>query len=91
MLHVKALGHVVVEYFFFNFVSSFCILFLIFRDATGKFPEYPDEDDGGSALIFKEKSPEELEAEMKEKVFILEYVSCCSPSDKCKKFRIFFY
>jgi hypothetical protein len=38
------------------------------RDATGKFPEYPDEDDGGSALIFKEKSPEELEAEMKEKV-----------------------
>jgi hypothetical protein len=43
-------------------------LLSINRDATGKFPEYPDEDDGGSALIFKEKSPEELEAEMKEKV-----------------------
>lgn len=34
----------------------------------GKFPEYPDEDDGGSASIFKEKNPEELEQELKEKV-----------------------
>ncbi|VDI43111.1 dynein regulatory complex protein 11-like [Mytilus galloprovincialis] len=41
--------------------------FIECRDATGKFPEFPDEDDGGSSLIFKEKSPEELEAEMKEK------------------------
>ena len=35
---------------------------------TGKFPEYPDEDDGGSALLFKEKDPAELERELKEKV-----------------------
>ncbi|CAL8093243.1 unnamed protein product [Calicophoron daubneyi] len=37
------------------------------RDATGRFPDYPDEEEGGSAAIFKEKSPEELEKEMKEK------------------------
>ena len=41
---------------------------LLRRDATGKFPEFPDEDDGGSAAIFKEKDPEELEKELKEKV-----------------------
>merc|ERR1711879_778122 len=41
--------------------------FIECRDATGKFPEFPDEDDGGSAAIFKEKSPEELEKELKEK------------------------
>jgi hypothetical protein len=38
------------------------------RDATGKFPEFPEEDDGGSAVIFKEKDPEEVEKELKEKV-----------------------
>jgi hypothetical protein len=31
---------------------------------TGKFPEYPDEDEGGSALIFKNKSVTELENEI---------------------------
>ena len=41
-----------------------------YRDATGKFPEFPDEDDGGSAAIFKEKDPDELEKELKEKVSI---------------------
>ena len=39
-----------------------------YRDATGKFPEFPDEDDGGSAAIFKEKDPDELEKELREKV-----------------------
>ncbi|XP_039272100.1 dynein regulatory complex protein 11-like isoform X2 [Styela clava] len=38
--------------------------FIECRDATGKFPDYPDEEDGGSALLFKEKTPEEVEAEM---------------------------
>jgi hypothetical protein len=38
--------------------------FLECRDVTGKFPEYPDEDEGGSALIFKNKSVTELEKEM---------------------------
>ncbi|XP_013416976.1 IQ and AAA domain-containing protein 1 isoform X1 [Lingula anatina] len=41
--------------------------FIECRDATGKFPEYPDEDEGGSALIFKEKDPAEIEAELKAK------------------------
>ena len=38
------------------------------RDASGKFPDYPGEDEGGSAAIFKEKDPAEVEAELKAKV-----------------------
>ena len=38
------------------------------RDASGKFPEFPTEDEGGSAAIFKEKDPAEVEAELKAKV-----------------------
>ncbi|XP_056629458.1 dynein regulatory complex protein 11-like [Triplophysa dalaica] len=29
------------------------------RDGTGSFPDYPEEEDGGSALIFAEKTPEQ--------------------------------
>ncbi|KAM6923966.1 dynein regulatory complex protein 11 [Xenentodon cancila] len=40
------------------------------RNATGVFPDYPDEEDGGSAFIFTEKSPqlvmEELSAKEEE-------------------------
>lgn len=39
-----------------------------FRDASGKFPEYPPAEDGGSALIFQDKDPAELEIELKAKV-----------------------
>ena len=28
------------------------------RDATGKFPDYPDIDEGGSEVIFKKKTLE---------------------------------
>lgn len=38
------------------------------RDILGKFPDYPEEEDGGSTLIFKEKTPEELAAELAAKV-----------------------
>nr|CAH8821029.1 unnamed protein product [Trichobilharzia regenti] len=41
--------------------------FIEYRDATGRFPDYPEEGEGGSAAIFKEKTPEELERELKEK------------------------
>ncbi|XP_026160365.1 dynein regulatory complex protein 11 [Mastacembelus armatus] len=34
--------------------------FIECRDATGSFPDYPDEEDGGSALIFAVKSPQQL-------------------------------
>ncbi|XP_038571768.1 dynein regulatory complex protein 11 [Micropterus salmoides] len=38
--------------------------FIECRDATGSFPDYPDEDDGGSALIFAEKDPKQLMEEI---------------------------
>nr|XP_020468742.1 IQ and AAA domain-containing protein 1-like isoform X2 [Monopterus albus] len=34
------------------------------RDTTGSFPDYPDEENGGSALIFAVKSPQELKNEI---------------------------
>ncbi|CAG5126509.1 unnamed protein product [Candidula unifasciata] len=42
--------------------------FIECRDASGKFPEYPSEEDGGSLVIFKEKDPAELEKELREKM-----------------------
>lgn len=33
--------------------------FIETRDASGKFPDYPSDDEGGSALIFKTKNGEE--------------------------------
>uniref|UniRef100_UPI0037E85F5E dynein regulatory complex protein 11 isoform X1 n=2 Tax=Semicossyphus pulcher TaxID=241346 RepID=UPI0037E85F5E len=38
--------------------------FIECRDATGSFPDYPDEEDGGSALIFAEKDPQQLREEI---------------------------
>lgn len=41
--------------------------FIECRDNSGKFPDYPSVEDGGSAKLFTEKTPEELEAELKAK------------------------
>ncbi|XP_029004658.1 dynein regulatory complex protein 11 isoform X2 [Betta splendens] len=41
--------------------------FLDCRDATGSFPDYPDEEDGGSAQIFVEKDPQQLKEEISAK------------------------
>lgn len=30
------------------------------RNLTGTFPDYPNEEDGGSALIFSNKTPEQV-------------------------------
>ncbi|XP_068175353.1 dynein regulatory complex protein 11 [Antennarius striatus] len=38
--------------------------FIECRDATGSFPDYPNEEDGGSALIFVEKDPQQLLEDM---------------------------
>ncbi|KAJ8375468.1 hypothetical protein SKAU_G00060480, partial [Synaphobranchus kaupii] len=35
--------------------------FIECHDATGSFPDYPEEEDGGSALIFSDKTPEQEE------------------------------
>ena len=40
------------------------------RDAVGKFPDYPSEEEGGSLMIFKEKDPAEVEAALKALVSI---------------------
>ena len=41
--------------------------FIECRDNSGKFPDYPSEEDGGSAKLFVKKTPEEIEAELAEK------------------------
>ena len=56
------------------FVKPYCVEFVTYsegfcyRDASGKFPDYPAEEEGGSGAIFKEKDPAEIEAELKAKV-----------------------
>ncbi|XP_075036492.1 dynein regulatory complex protein 11 isoform X1 [Mixophyes fleayi] len=38
--------------------------FIECRHATGKFPDLPEEEDGGSKVIFAQKTPEEVAAEL---------------------------
>ncbi|XP_028428221.1 dynein regulatory complex protein 11-like, partial [Perca flavescens] len=38
--------------------------FLECRDTTGKFPGFPDEEAGGSASLFSQKTPEQVSAEL---------------------------
>ncbi|XP_053218774.1 dynein regulatory complex protein 11 [Podarcis raffonei] len=38
--------------------------FIECRHMTGRFPDYPDEEQGGSAILFAEKTPEEVAAEI---------------------------
>ncbi|KAM4629825.1 dynein regulatory complex protein 11 [Polymixia lowei] len=38
--------------------------FIECHDATGSFPDYPDEEDGGSTLVFAEKTPQQLMEEI---------------------------
>ncbi|KAM8934134.1 dynein regulatory complex protein 11 [Pelodytes ibericus] len=38
--------------------------FIECRHATGKFPDFPDEEDGGSGVIFAQKTPEQVAAEI---------------------------
>merc|ERR1712241_1348865 len=42
--------------------------FIECRDATGKFPDFPADDEGGSAAIFKERTADDVEAERKGKL-----------------------
>ena len=48
------------------------------RDVTGKFPDFPDEDEGGSTLIFKNKSVAELEDELADMVKYILLENCIS-------------
>ncbi len=49
--------------------------FEFLSDVTGKFPDYPDEDEGGSTLIFKNKTVTELQEDIEnlEVEFILNF------------------
>lgn len=49
------------------------LLFVCFlnSDATGSFPDYPDEEEGGSALIFAEKDPQQVKYTQGQKYYLL--------------------
>jgi hypothetical protein len=36
----------------------------LYRNVTQKFPDFPDEDDGGSNAIFAKKNIEEIQEEL---------------------------
>uniref|UniRef100_A0A4W4GSG1 AAA+ ATPase domain-containing protein n=1 Tax=Electrophorus electricus TaxID=8005 RepID=A0A4W4GSG1_ELEEL len=41
--------------------------FIECHDATGSFPDYPEEEDGGSALIFAAKTPQQVDLSRKKR------------------------
>uniref|UniRef100_A0A8D2ZQ37 AAA+ ATPase domain-containing protein n=1 Tax=Scophthalmus maximus TaxID=52904 RepID=A0A8D2ZQ37_SCOMX len=49
--------------------------FIECRDATGSFPDYPDEEDGGSCLIFAEKNPQQVKYIISQTYFLLHIFS----------------
>lgn len=49
-------------------------------DATGSFPDYPDEEEGGSALIFSEKDPQQVNYTLRQKYWFVAYF--CSSLQK---------
>uniref|UniRef100_A0A3Q3L930 Zgc:153738 n=1 Tax=Labrus bergylta TaxID=56723 RepID=A0A3Q3L930_9LABR len=50
--------------------------FIECRDATGSFPDYPDEEDGGSLLIFAEKDPQQVKYTLNQSMIILHKLFC---------------
>uniref|UniRef100_A0A1I8HF97 ATPase_AAA_core domain-containing protein n=1 Tax=Macrostomum lignano TaxID=282301 RepID=A0A1I8HF97_9PLAT len=63
--------------------------FLECRDATGKFPDYPDGEEG-SAELFKQKSVAELERELKEKVRDSASAACFFVREICHSLLLLF-
>uniref|UniRef100_H3AKF9 Zgc:153738 n=1 Tax=Latimeria chalumnae TaxID=7897 RepID=H3AKF9_LATCH len=61
--------------------------FLECHDVTGRFPDYPSEEDGGSALIFAEKTPEQVTLNFY--CAVHNYRKSCHPlhSNKCVQVR----
>lgn len=59
-----------------NVIKQLCsLLFGCFlnSDATGSFPDYPDVEDGGSALIFAEKDPQQVKYTLIKKTWLIAY------------------
>lgn len=50
-------------------------LCVVNSDATGSFPDYPEEEDGGSALIFAEKNPQQVKYTLSPTWFIAHFFS----------------
>lgn len=46
--------------FLVKYIYIYIATVLCFRDATGKFPDFPSPEDGGSASIFAQKTPEQV-------------------------------
>ena len=42
-------------------VYSAFFFFLLLRNLTGTFPDYPNEEEGGSAIIFSNKTPQQVQ------------------------------
>lgn len=46
-----------------------CLVFLL-RNLTGTFPDYPDAEEGGSAVIFSNKTPQQVQTRLRQSMFI---------------------
>ncbi|KAJ4943004.1 hypothetical protein JOQ06_005513 [Pogonophryne albipinna] len=63
--------------------------FIECRDTTGSFPDFPEEEDGGSALIFAEKNPQQLMEEIAEEEAGLKMMPSAFLSDLEMENKIF--
>ncbi|KAK1897172.1 Dynein regulatory complex protein 11 [Dissostichus eleginoides] len=63
--------------------------FIECRDTTGSFPDFPEEEDGGSALIFAEKNPQQLLEEIAEEEAGLKMMPSAFLSDLEMENKIF--
>uniref|UniRef100_A0A668AT82 IQ motif containing with AAA domain 1 n=1 Tax=Myripristis murdjan TaxID=586833 RepID=A0A668AT82_9TELE len=58
--------------------------FLECRDATGKFPDFPSTEDGGSASIFAEKTPEQVLSTSASRTYVwISYGQLSNPALSC--------
>lgn len=48
-----------------RFFSDYLLRVVCFRDAIGRFPDYPTVEEGGCLELFKERDPAEIAAELK--------------------------
>lgn len=56
----RQVGRVIFSSHYTGLSSLIMSAFFFWSNVTGSFPDYPDEEDGGSAFIFAEKSPQQV-------------------------------
>lgn len=49
-------------------LDVYSVFFFLLRNLTGTFPDYPNEEEGGSAIIFSNKTPQQVQICLRNKM-----------------------